>query len=72
MSPLAPLGPVRSVYPDRGISFDWTVLGLGMLSLVLLLCAVAILLAYVAAPHRVALRPRVQSTTGAQAVAAVA
>ena len=72
LSPLAPLGPVRSVYPDRGISFDWTVLGLGMLLMVLLLCAVAILLACVAAPHRVALRPRVQSTTGAQMVAAVA
>ncbi len=72
MSPLAPLGPVRSVYPDRGISFDWTVLGFGMLILVMLLSAVAILLAYVAAPHRVALRPRVQSTTGAQVVAALA
>jgi hypothetical protein len=27
LSQLAPLGPVRRVYPDGGISFDWTVLG---------------------------------------------
>jgi hypothetical protein len=31
LSPLAPIGPVRAVYPDRGISFDWSVLGLGFL-----------------------------------------
>ena len=29
LSPLAPLGPVRQVYPDGGIAFDWTVLGHG-------------------------------------------
>ncbi len=29
-SPVAPLGPVRSVYPSGGIAFDWTVLGFGM------------------------------------------
>ena len=72
MSPLAPLGPVRSVYPARGVSFDWTVLGFGMLIMVTLLSAVALLLAYAAAPHRVALRPRVRSSTGTQAVAALA
>ena len=72
LSPLAPLGPVRSVYPARGISFDWTVLGFGMLIMVVLLGVVAILLAYAAAPHRVALRPRLRSTTGAQVVAASA
>ena len=32
LSPLAPLGPVRSVYPSRGISVDWTVLGFGCVS----------------------------------------
>ena len=30
LSPLAPLGPVRPYYPDRGIAFDWTVLGIGL------------------------------------------
>ena len=72
LSPLSPLGPVRPVYPSRGLSFDWTVLGFGVLILVVLLSAVAVLLAYAAAPHRVALRPRVRSTTGARAVAALA
>ncbi len=33
LSPLAPLGPVRPVYPDPGVSFDWTVLGFGFLAL---------------------------------------
>ena len=72
LSPLAPLGPVRPVYPARGISFDWTVLGFGMLIMLALLTVVAVLLAYAAAPHRVVLRPRLESTTGAQVVAALA
>ncbi len=59
-------------YPARGVSFDWTVLGFGMLIMVTLLSAMALLLAYAAAPHRVALRPRVRSSTGAQAVATLA
>ncbi len=45
LSPLSPLGPVRSVYPDRGVNFDWTVLGVGFLLLVLGLSTVAIVLA---------------------------
>jgi hypothetical protein len=72
MSPLAPLGPVRPVYPSRGVSFDWTVLGFGVVSLVVLLSVVVILLASAAAPHRVALRPRNRSVTGAQLVAVMA
>ncbi len=72
LSPLSPLGPVRPVYPDGGFSFDWTVLGFGVLTLVVLLSVVAVLLAYSSAPHRVALRPRVRSTTGARIVAALA
>jgi hypothetical protein len=45
LSPLAPLGPVRIVYPDRGFSIDWTVIGLGFIVLLVLLGAVAIVLA---------------------------
>ena len=30
LSPLSPLGPVRPVYPHAGITFDWTVLGVGV------------------------------------------
>ena len=52
LSPLFPLGPVRPVYPDRGVSFDWTVLGLGALGLVVLLVLAAAVLAWRALPHR--------------------
>jgi len=69
LSPLAPLGPVRAVDPLRGISFDWTVLGFGVMALVVLLSAVATLLAFTTAPHRTALRPRMRSTAGARMVA---
>ncbi|MGH8994725.1 MAG: FtsX-like permease family protein [Acidimicrobiales bacterium] len=33
LSPLAPIGPVRAVYPFRGVSLDWTVLGFGVAAL---------------------------------------
>ncbi len=45
LSPFAPLGPVRYVYPDKGVSFDWTVLGLGVVALVVALSAIAVVLA---------------------------
>jgi hypothetical protein len=45
LSPLAPLGPVRPVYPDPGVSFDWTVLGFGFLALVLVLLVAALVIA---------------------------
>jgi hypothetical protein len=51
LSPLFPLGPVRAVYPDRGFSFDWSVLGLGALALIVLLGLGAGILAWRAAPH---------------------
>jgi len=56
LSPLAPIGAVRPVYPDKGIAFDWTVLGVGFVLLVVVLDAVAVLMAHVAAPHRTAAR----------------
>ena len=58
LSPLAPLGPVRPVYPYPGISFDWTVLGLGVLLLVVLLGAIAGIVSYREAPHRRFVRGR--------------
>ena len=50
----APLGPVRPVYPDTGIAFDWTVLGVGLAVLVVGLGAAAVALSYRGAPHLVA------------------
>jgi ABC-type lipoprotein release transport system permease subunit len=54
LSPLAPFGPVRPVYPDIGVSVDWTVLGFGLLFFVVMLSAAALLVAYRVAPHRLA------------------
>ena len=56
LSPLAPIGPVRSVYPDIGVAFDWAVLGFGLLVFVVLLTAAALFVACRAAPYRLAHR----------------
>jgi len=53
LSPLAPLGPVRSVYPHLGVAFDGVVLGTGVLALLLVLGSTAVVSAYRLAPHRV-------------------
>jgi hypothetical protein len=58
LSPLSPLGPVRPYYPDPGIAFDWTVLGLGVLILVGVLGAVAVALAASGALRRAGVRSR--------------
>ena len=52
LSPVAPLGPVRPVYPDPGLNFDWTVLGTGLAVLVLVLVLTAAVVSYRGAPHR--------------------
>jgi hypothetical protein len=72
LSPIAPLGPVRSVYPTRGIAYDWTVLGFGMLTLLVVLTAIATALAFVSAPHRLARRLGLRSGSGARIVASAA
>jgi hypothetical protein len=53
LSPLAPLGPVRPFYPDKGIGFDWTVLGVGLAVLVAVLGSSALALCVRGAPYRV-------------------
>ena len=72
LSPLAPLGPVRSVYPTPGIAVDWTVLGVGLLVLIGGLGVVAAALAYRAAPHRVARRVQLARPTGSRAAQGLA
>src|ERR1039458_2463566 len=42
LSPIAPLGPVRAVYPNRGFAIDGTVLGFGSVLLVVALGSVAL------------------------------
>ena len=52
LSPLAPIGPVRPLYPEGGVSFDWTVLGFGFPLFLVLLSAAAVTVAFKVAPHR--------------------
>jgi FtsX-like permease family len=56
LSPLTLFGPVAAVEPAPGMDADWTVLGLGMLALALVLGLVAAAIAYRLAPHRAARR----------------
>ncbi len=58
LSPLAPLGPIRTVYHPAGITFDWPILGVGLLVLTGVLSVTAVALAYRGAPQRVAGRSR--------------
>jgi hypothetical protein len=44
LSPLTPLGPVRPVYPDPGVASDWTVLGFGLIALIVVLGSLAVIL----------------------------
>ena len=53
LSPLAPLGAVRAVYPYPGVAFDWTVLGGGIAVLIAAGAGTALAVAVRRAPHRV-------------------
>jgi hypothetical protein len=70
LSPLSPIGTVRSVYPYTGVAFDWTVLGFGVLVLAGVLTAVSAFLAYRNAPHRTARRAGHHGAGAARAAAA--
>ncbi len=72
LSSLSPLGPVRPVYPGAAVAVDWTVLGIGLGALIGGLGAVALVLAYRGAPHRVARRARLEAPVTSKAVSAVA
>jgi len=52
LSPIAPIGVIRPVYPDPGVAWDWTVLGLGFALLMVGLAAIATAMAYRQTPHR--------------------
>ncbi len=73
LSPLSPIGPVRFVYPTPGVAFDWTVLGFGLLALIVVLVGVSVALALLASPDRAARRgKRVPHRTSTVARAAAA
>jgi len=71
ISPLTPLGPVRHV-EHSGIAFDWTVLGLGFATVVVVLSAAAVVIAYRQVPHRVAAHRLGARTRGSRAGRAAA
>jgi hypothetical protein len=52
LSPLSPIGPVRPVYPTPGIALDWTVLGLGLVVLNVVLSGFCVAIAVRATPDR--------------------
>jgi hypothetical protein len=70
LSPLAPLGSIRAVYPYPGVAFDWTVLGVGFALFTCVLSAVAVLIAYRRAPHRALARGVPSRVTGSAMVRA--
>jgi hypothetical protein len=55
LSPLGPLGPVGALTP-LALRVDWTVVGLGMAVLAIALGALAVVVAFRTAPHRVVTR----------------
>jgi len=69
LSPFGLFGPVRSVLPSPGFSFDWTVLGFGTLALFASLGALTVLLAGRDARYR---RGQLATPRGSAVVAAVA
>jgi MacB-like periplasmic core domain/FtsX-like permease family len=72
LSPLFPIGPVRPVYPSRGIAIDWTVLGVGVVVLIVVLSALAVAFAYRDAPHRVARRSKLVAPRSSRVARAAA
>ena len=45
LSPLAPLGAIRAVYPTPGVAFDWTVLGGGIAVIIAVMSGAALVIA---------------------------
>jgi hypothetical protein len=58
LSPMTLIGPVRQLEPSPGVSFDWTVLGVGLGVLIVGLSAAAIAVAYRNRPRRATSRQR--------------
>ena len=67
LSPLMPIGPVGPVYPDKGLSLDGVVLGVGVVSILVVLGALAVAIGVLQAPHR-ARRGTSESATRASVV----
>jgi hypothetical protein len=54
LSPLAPLGTIRAVYPTPGVAFDWTVLGGGIAAIIAVMSGAALVIAWRRVPRGLA------------------
>ncbi len=71
LSPLAPIGVIKPVYPYPGLAWDWTVLGTGFAVLLVGLAAITAVMAVRNAPQLVARRrPRAGANRASSALAA--
>ena len=70
LTPLSPIGPVHSIYPFKGLQFDWAALGLGFAIIVIVLSAFATFVAFRRARRNVS-RRRQLDTPGRSQVARV-
>jgi hypothetical protein len=52
LSPLSPIGPVAQVFPSASFAFDWTVLGLGLVVLIVGVGGLTMTLAFLGSPYR--------------------
>ena len=72
LSPFSLFGPVREVVPGRGLYPDWAVLGLGALTLSVVLAGLATVIAYRQVPPRLAARGQAAGRRPSAARTAVA
>ena len=71
LSPLAPIGPLRRVEVDPGLSFDWVALTPGAAGFAVALGAIALAAALCQAPHRRQARARMAAVRRSALVGAV-
>src|SRR3984957_18916455 len=70
LSPLAPLGAIRAVYPTPGVAFDWTVLGGGVAVIIAVMSGAALVIARRRVPRTPAAAVRPYRPFGVRAVSA--
>jgi hypothetical protein len=70
LSPLAPLGAIRAVYPTPGVSLDWITLGGGIAVIIAVMSGVALLVARRRVPRAPAAGVRPYRPLGVRAVRA--
>ncbi len=70
LSPLAPLGAIRAVYPTPGVALDWTALGGGIAVIIAVMSGVALVIARRRVPRAPAAGVRPYRPLGVRAVRA--